>query len=255
MRKQVFAANWKMYKTVTEAQAFVEGFLPLLNSESEARIIICPPTTLLGELRQQLLGSGVALGAQNIYWENAGAFTGEISALQVHDSGASFCLCGHSERRQYFGENASMVALKAAAAMGAGLIPIVCVGENLAQRESGQTLAYLQSDILASLKGLTPSPRMMIAYEPVWAIGTGRVATCEDAEEAIAHIRTVVGGIWGEIAGQLSILYGGSVKPDNIASLLACPNIDGALVGGASLSPQSFAAIVNAGFTSKMPEG
>jgi triosephosphate isomerase len=245
MRQQVLAANWKMYKSAAEAQAFAGEFLPLLQ-ENAAQIIICPPATLLAELRWQFAGSRVAVGAQNIHWENEGAYTGEISAAMAADAGAAFCLCGHSERRQYFGESAPTVALKTAAALKAGLIPIVCVGESLQQRESGQTLQFLHDDMQASLSGVTPTPGLLIAYEPVWAIGTGRVATPQDAEQAIAHLRAALSEIWGELARQVRILYGGSVKPDNIGALLACPNIDGALVGGASLSATSFAAIVNA---------
>jgi triosephosphate isomerase len=235
-----------MYKTMAEARAFAVEFLPLLQ-ENAAQIIICPPATLLAELQLLFAGSRVALGAQNIHWENEGAYTGEISACQAVDSGATFCLCGHSERRQYFGESASIVALKTASALKAGLIPIVCVGESLAQRESGQTLQFLHDDIQASLSGVEPNPSLMIAYEPVWAIGTGRVATPQDAEQAIAHLRIALAEIWGQTALQTRILYGGRVKPDNIGALLACPNIDGALVGGASLCAQSFATMVNTG--------
>jgi triosephosphate isomerase len=245
MRQQVLAANWKMYKTIAEAQSFAGEFLPLLQ-ENMAQIIVCPPATLLSDLQRQFAGSRVGLGVQNIYWESEGAYTGEISALQAADAGAAFCLCGHSERRQYFGESAQMVALKAAAGLKAGLTPIVCVGETLAQRESGQAMPFLHDDIQASLHGIAPSPALMIAYEPVWAIGTGRVATPADAEQAIAHIRAALAEIWGEAAPKVRILYGGSVKPDNIKALLDCPNIDGALVGGASLDAASFVAIINA---------
>lgn len=244
-RQQVIAANWKMYKTTQEAWEFAKELLPLLK-ENEAQVIVCPPATLLAGLRVHFAGSRVTLGAQNIHWEDEGAYTGEISAAQVADAGAAFCLCGHSERRQYFGESAATVALKAAAALNECLTPIVCVGESLHQRESGQTLPFLHDDIQASLSGIEPNPILLIAYEPVWAIGTGRVATPQDAEEAIAHIRASLAEIWGDTAYEVSILYGGSVKPDNIGALLACPNIDGALVGGASLSAASFAVIVNA---------
>jgi triosephosphate isomerase len=186
------------------------------------------------------------LGGQNIYWENEGAYTGEISAAQAADAGAAYCLAGHSERRRFFGESAQMVSLKAASAFQAGLTPIICVGESLAQREKKQTLPFLHKDILYSLKGIAPDQQLIIAYEPVWAIGTGLVATPQDAEEAIAHIRATLAGIWGDVALKVRILYGGSVKPDNIGAMLVCPNIDGALVGGASLDAHSFAAIINA---------
>ncbi|MCL1905629.1 MAG: triose-phosphate isomerase [Clostridiales bacterium] len=245
VRQQVLAANWKMYKTLGEARDFALKLLPLLK-ENSAQVIICPPATLLNELQKQFSGSVVAIGAQNIHWEDEGAYTGEISALQAADAGAAYCLAGHSERRRYFGETGPVVALKAAAALKAGLIPVVCVGESLQERENGLALTLLHDDIQASLKDIEPTTRLMIAYEPVWAIGTGRVATPQDAEDAIAHIRASLAEIWGNAAQKVSILYGGSVKPDNIGALLACPNIDGALVGGASLSAASFAAIVNA---------
>ncbi|MCL2496920.1 MAG: triose-phosphate isomerase [Clostridiales bacterium] len=243
-RQQVLAANWKMYKTKEEARAFARDFLPLLQ-ENTAEIIVCPPATLLAELHDLFSGSRVKLGVQNIYWEKEGAYTGEISAAMAADSGAAYCLTGHSERRQYFGENAAIVARKTQAALEAGLTPIVCVGETLQQRQNGQTLMVLHDDVRASLAGITPQPRLIIAYEPVWAIGSGQVATPADAEEAIAHIRSVVAEIWGAVAQKVRILYGGSVKPDNIGEMLAAANIDGALVGGASLHAAAFAAIAN----------
>lgn len=244
-RQQVLAANWKMYKTREEACAFAREFLPLLQANT-AEVIVCPPATLLHDLHTLFTGSRVKLGAQNIHWEKEGAYTGEISAAMALDSGAAYVLAGHSERRQYFGESSAMVARKAKAALMAGLIPIICVGETLEQRQSGQTLAVLHDDMLASLAGIEAEPNLIVAYEPVWAIGTGQVATPVDAEAAIAHIRASLTEIWGDMALQTRILYGGSVKPDNIGELLACPNIDGALVGGAALSPASFAAIVGA---------
>ncbi|MCL1975182.1 MAG: triose-phosphate isomerase [Firmicutes bacterium] len=243
MRERLIVANWKMYKTAAEAQRFIQDFLPLLHDTAQA--IICPPITLLSKMHSLCAGSRIVLGVQNIYWENEGAYTGEISAMQALDAGAAYCLTGHSERRQFFNESAHMVALKTTAALKAGLKPIVCVGENFTQRENGQTLQILHDDILASLKGIEATKCLTIAYEPVWAIGTGQVATPQDAEEAIAHLRACLAEIWGELAAEIPILYGGSVKPDNISALLACPNIDGALVGGASLSAAGFAAIVN----------
>jgi len=243
-RKQVLAANWKMYKTKEEARVFAREFLPLVQ-ESAAEIVVCPPATLLAELNDLFADSRVKLGAQNIYWEKEGAFTGEISAAMAADAGAAYCLIGHSERRQYFGENAALVARKTQAALEAGLIPIVCVGETLQQRQSGLALTVLHDDVRASLAGIAAEARLIIAYEPVWAIGTGQVATAADAEEAIAHIRAVLAEIWGATAQKVRILYGGSVKPDNTGELLAAANIDGALVGGASLNAAAFAAIVN----------
>lgn len=245
-RQQVLAANWKMYKIGDEAEAFAEFFLSCL-PHNTAQIIICPPATLLAEISRMFGGTRVRTAAQNIHWEREGAFTGEISAAMALDAGAAYTLIGHSERRQYFGETAATVAKKTLAALNAGLIPLVCVGETLEQRQAGQTLTVLHNDVLASLAGINPEPRLILAYEPVWAIGTGRVATPEDAEQAIAHIRATLAEVWGDTAQQVRILYGGSVKPDNIGELLAQPNIDGALVGGASLDPAAFAKIVAAG--------
>lgn len=242
-RQPLLAANWKMYHTSAEATAFMRDLPPLL-ADNGKQVVICPPATLLPLLAQSR-NERLEIGTQNIHWQAEGAFTGEISAAQAVDAGATWCICGHSERRQYFAETAEQVAWKSAAALAAGLKPIVCVGESLEQRQSGRALQVLHDDIQASLAGVEPTPQLVVAYEPVWAIGTGQVATPQDAEEAIAHLRAAVAEIWGETAQQVRILYGGSVKPANISALMACPNIDGALVGGASLQAQSFAQIVN----------
>ncbi len=244
MRPKIMAANWKMYKTAAEAADFVADFLPKLNND-DGQIIICPPATLLEQMAVALKNSSVKLGIQNIHWQAQGAYTGEISADMAKAAGAEYCLCGHSERRHIFGESSEMVARKAQAAYQVGLIPIICIGETLQERENGDTLTVLKEDLLASLSALDPNQKIIIAYEPVWAIGTGQVATADDAEQAASHIRAVLAEAWGHYAEQIAILYGGSVKSDNIDSLLACANIDGALVGGASLSAASFADLAN----------
>lgn len=244
VRWPLYAANWKMYKTSSEAEAFMQEFLPLLG-DHDNEVVICPAATLLAVVAQAATGSCVVVGAQNMHWQTEGAFTGELSAAMLKDAGASYCIVGHSERRQLFHEQAADVAKKAQAALAAELTPIICLGETLEQRESGQTLQVLHDDLQASLAGIAPTVQVVIAYEPVWAIGTGQVATPQDAEEACAHIRASLREIWGELADAVRILYGGSVKPGNIEALMACPNVDGALVGGASLNAESFAAIAN----------
>jgi triosephosphate isomerase len=242
-RKVVIAANWKMYKVKSEARDFMEQFVPLLKNK-EATVVIFPSITLLPEV-VCAAKDNIQVGIQNIHWEEQGAFTGEISALQAVDSGCSYCLCGHSERRQYFEEGSEMITRKAQAALAHGMHPIVCIGETLQQRENDETFEVLHDQLFASLAGIEPNDNLLIAYEPVWAIGTGVVASAEDAEEAIAYIRNQLKELWGKQAQKISILYGGSVKPDNIANLMARENIDGVLVGGASLHAESFAAIAN----------
>jgi triosephosphate isomerase len=242
-RQVVIAANWKMYKVRAEAEDFMARFIPLIRNK-DAQIVIFPSAILLAEVAAAAVNN-VKAGIQNIHWENQGAFTGEISAIQAMDSGCSYCLCGHSERRQYFDEGAEMITRKAQAALEYGLKPIVCIGETLQQRENDETFEVLRDQLFSSLAGINASEDILIAYEPVWAIGTGMVASAADAEQAIAYIRNQLGELWGPTANYISILYGGSVKPDNIKSLMDCPNIDGVLVGGASLIPESFAAIVN----------
>jgi len=242
------AGNWKMYKTQAETRAFFAEFLPLVAGARDCDIVIAPPFTAIAASVEATKGSNVAIGGQNLYWQTQGAFTGEVSAGMLAEAGCRYVIVGHSERRQFFGDNDGVVAQKARAAVADGLIPIVCVGESLADREEGRTKEVLSQQFLGGPASLTPEEfsRILLAYEPVWAIGTGRTATPEIAGTAHAFIRSCVHDQFsGELAGSVRILYGGSVKPDNIQGLKAQPDLDGALVGGASLEAKSFAAIVN----------
>jgi triosephosphate isomerase (TIM) len=237
-----------MYKTCPETRAFFEAFLPLVAGTTHCDIVVAPPFTALAVAVESARGSAVRIAAQNLHWEREGAFTGEISARMLVDAGCSGVIIGHSERRQYFGETDEGVHRKTKAALEAGLTPIVCVGETLSEREANLADAVLRRQVKNGLCALTPAEfsRILIAYEPVWAIGTGRTATPEIAADAHRHIRNLVAAEFTpEQASALRILYGGSVKPDNIKGLMAQDGIDGALVGGASLDPKSFAAIVN----------
>jgi triosephosphate isomerase len=246
-RKPVIAGNWKMYKTIAETQAFFDQISPLIFEVQHCEMVIAPPFTALQRAAELGRTLGIAVSAQDLHWQKEGAFTGEVSAAMLLEAGCTHTLIGHSERRQFFGETDETVNRKLHAALGAGLAPIVCIGEMLEEREAGQTETVLERQLTRGLAGLTEaafSP-IIIAYEPVWAIGTGRTATPEIAQQAHQFIRARVGAqVGGGAAAQLRILYGGSVKPDNIAGLMAQPDIDGALVGGASLDPSSFAAIV-----------
>ena len=242
------AGNWKMYKTPAETKAFFEKFRPLVEKVEDREIVICPPFTNLEAAAGAAQGSPIRIGAQNMYWAKEGAFTGEISARMIQGCGATHVIIGHSERRQFFGETDETVLRKTVAALEAGLTPIVCVGEKLEQREAGQTAAVLQGQVQGGIAGLTPEQfaKIVIAYEPVWAIGTGKTATPEIASDAHAVIRGAVRAKFGEAAANaVRILYGGSVKPDNTKTLMSKEEIDGVLVGGASLEAASFAAIVN----------
>jgi triosephosphate isomerase len=246
-REPFLAGNWKMYKTGAEAVQFIEDIKLLIGALTGRQAAIGVPATALWQASQAAAGSKILIGAQNIWYEKEGAYTGEISAEQAKAAGASFVILGHSERRQLFGDTDEWVSKKLAAAAGAGLIPVVCVGETLAQREGGATLKVLEEQLRGSLAGITPeaAKTLIVAYEPVWAIGTGKTATAAQAQEVHAFARQVLGKILGEAqAAETRILYGGSVKPDNIKSLLAEDDIDGALVGGASLKAESFAKIV-----------
>jgi triosephosphate isomerase len=247
-RKPVIAGNWKMYKTVAQTVRFFDEFKPLVRNAAHCEIVICPTFPALGAAVETARGSNVQIGAQNLHWEDEGAFTGEVSGPMIRAAGCSHVLIGHSERRQYFGETDATVNKRLFAALKAGLTPIVCVGETLDQRESAQTEAVLIQQLEGGLASLTAADfsRIIVAYEPVWAIGTGRVATPETASEAHALLRAKAARQFGsELAEGLRILYGGSVKPDNVEGLMAREDIDGALVGGASLKPDSFSAIVN----------
>jgi triosephosphate isomerase len=242
------AGNWKMYKTPVETIAFFEEFCPLVANSDHCEIVICPPFTNLAAAVASAHGTRVRVGAQNLYWVKEGAFTGEVSAPMIHAAGCSHVIVGHSERRQYFGETDATVLQRTVAALEFGLTPIVCVGERLEQRECGQTGAVLVEQCGHGIAPLTPDQfaRIVIAYEPVWAIGTGKTATPEIAADAHRILRAQMKSHFGQSAAEaVRILYGGSVKPDNARSLMAQPEIDGVLVGGASLSAKSFASIVN----------
>jgi triosephosphate isomerase len=247
MRKKVIAANWKMYKTPAQAQEFVQAFLPLAVNHDRDDIVLCPSDTSLSVVIAAVTGSNVAVGAQNMYFADEGAFTGETSPLMLTAINVTHIIIGHSERRQYFGETDETVNKKLHAALKHGLKPIVCIGEVLAEREGGKTEEVLLRQIRKALEGVTAeqTESMVIAYEPVWAIGTGKTATPEMAAEAHAIVRKEIATVLGrEAAAAIRILYGGSVKPENASALMNMEEIDGALVGGASLDPQSFAKIV-----------
>jgi triosephosphate isomerase (TIM) len=246
-RKALIAANWKMYKTPAEALAFVDAFLPLVAHHSRDQIALFPSPVLLPTVVPACKGSQVAVGAQNIHFAEEGAYTGETSVGQLKAVGGTHTLIGHSERRQYFAETDEIVNKKLHTALKHGILPIVCIGEVLEERESGKTASVLKTQVNGAFAGISAEAAapIVIAYEPVWAIGTGRTATPEIAADAHAIIRAEVDRLLGaEVAAAMRILYGGSVKPDNITSLMAKEEIDGALVGGASLKPDSFAAIV-----------
>jgi triosephosphate isomerase (TIM) len=248
VRRPVIAGNWKMYKTRAETLAFFSAFLPLVEATKHCDIVVAPPFTAICAAVEATHGTKVAIGGQDLHWQPEGAFTGEVSGKMLAESGCTHVIVGHSERRQFFGETDESVHRKTKAALAANLTPIVCVGELLAEREGKQTEAVLKRQFEGGLGALTPEEfsRILVAYEPVWAIGTGRTATPEIAAEAHRFIRGLAAARFTtEQASALRILYGGSVKPDNIKGLMAQAEIDGALVGGASLDPKSFAAIVN----------
>ncbi|MCX5895829.1 MAG: triose-phosphate isomerase [Proteobacteria bacterium] len=247
MRKPIIAGNWKMYKTTAEALDLVRQLKKNLADVAAAEIVVGPPFTALAAVAAEAKGSSISVAAQNMFWEESGAYTGEVSPLMIKDVGCTYAIIGHSERRQHFAETDATVNKKVKAALKAGLIPIVCVGETLQERESGATMKVVERQIRDGLAGLSHDDmqKIVIAYEPVWAIGTGKTATPGQAEEVHQLIRKLVGEISGSgIAQGMRILYGGSVKPENIDELMAEPDIDGALVGGASLQAESFIRIV-----------
>jgi triosephosphate isomerase (TIM) len=247
MRKKIIAGNWKMYKTPDQARDFFQAFLPLVKDHTRDGIVVCPTYLALDVAVHATKGSNVAIGAQNLNWQNEGAFTGEICASMLVAVGATYVIIGHSERRQYFGETDDTVNLKLKAALEAGLLPIVCVGEVIQEREAGLTDDVLRRQCTRAFNKISAkkAASLVVAYEPVWAIGTGKTATPEIAADAHAIIRAEAARSFGEeFAENLRILYGGSVKPDNAHALMTAEGIDGALVGGASLDPNSFAAIV-----------
>jgi len=246
-RTPFIAANWKMYKTVHEAVAFIKELRSLVKDVHDVEIVIAPPLTALRPAVDAAHASAIGIAAQNVHWEREGAFTGEVSAAMLKEAGAEFVIIGHSERRRLFGETDETVNRKLAAAVAAQLTAIVCIGETLAERDANQTLDVLDRQIKQGLDGLTADQvgALVIAYEPVWAIGTGRNATPQQAGEAHAHIRSRIRQWFGgPAAEQCHVIYGGSVKPENIKDLAALPDVDGALVGGASLELRSFVEIV-----------
>jgi triosephosphate isomerase len=248
VRKLIIAGNWKMHKSIPEAIELANGLKrELFDLQDSIDIVICPAFTALSEASEIIIDSNISLGAQDVYWQPQGAFTGEVSAPMLKDAGAKYVIIGHSERRQYFGETNVSVNKKIKAAFAAGLLPIVCVGENLAERENNKTFAVLDDHVQNGLKDINEAEisRIVIAYEPVWAIGTGKTATSQQAQEAHEYIRNLIIKLYNkDIAENLRIQYGGSVKPENTQELVSCADVDGALVGGASLSIDSFAKIV-----------
>lgn len=246
MRKIIIAANWKMHKTMAEAKDYISAILPLLAGENDAEIILCPAYTSLALLQSELKGSRVKLGAQNLFWEASGAYTGEVSASMLTDCGCEYVIVGHSERRHLMGESDANINRKLKAALASSLVPIFCVGETLPERQNNRALEVVKEQIRKGLHEIMlAAGQIVIAYEPVWAIGTGVNASADDAQEMIEFIRGQLASLYGEaVAGSISILYGGSVKPENISDFMAKEDIDGALVGGASLHPHDFARIV-----------
>jgi triosephosphate isomerase len=247
-RRRVIAGNWKMYKTQAEARAFFEAFLTLVRGVGNCDIVITPPFTAIAAAAEAAKGSNVAIGAQDVFWEKEGAFTGEIAPGMLVEAGCRYVIIGHSERRQFFGETEQTVAKKTKAALAANLTPIVCVGELLEHREAGRTEEICETQFTGGPGALTPEEfsRILVAYEPVWAIGTGKTATPEIAAAAHRFLRKCAEEKFNAAQAQaLRILYGGSVKPDNIQGLMAQDELDGALVGGASLDAKSFASIVS----------
>jgi len=247
MRKALMAANWKMYKTIQEGVDFIKSLKPLIGKADDRAVLICAPFTAIQAVAKAAQGSDIQIGGQNMYFEKEGAFTGEISATMLLDAGATWVVLGHSERRHVFHEPDEMINKKVHAALAHGLKPILCVGELIEEREAGRTEAVVRMQVVEGFKGLSREQalKVVIAYEPVWAIGTGKTATPDDADAVHAFIRNLMGELYDrELADAQIIQYGGSVKPENVDALMAKPNIDGALVGGASLKADSFSRIV-----------
>lgn len=247
-RVPILAGNWKMNKTASEARDLASRLLPLVAGVKDREIVLAPPFTALAAVAEATKGTSLALSAQDLFWEEKGAFTGQISAEMLLDLGCKYVIIGHSERRQFFGETDATVQKKLRQALNKGLLPIVCVGETLAEREAGKAHEVIERQLLGALANVTVAEmqKVVLAYEPVWAIGTGKTATPEQAQEIHAFIRAKITGLYNnETADAVRIQYGGSVTPENVSSLMAMPDIDGALVGGASLKPESFAALVN----------
>jgi triosephosphate isomerase len=247
-RKSLIAGNWKMHKTVTEAKLLAEQVAAAGQNATDREVLLAPPFTALGAVVEAVGSSGIIVAGQNVCWEQQGAFTGEISPSMLKDQGAAAAIVGHSERRQIFGETDAMVNRRMRGGLEHGLILVLCIGETLEERESGNTLAILEKQVRAGLAEVSPAQMasVVVAYEPVWAIGTGKTATTEQAQEAHGFIRSLLADLYEkDIGNSVRILYGGSVKPANVDELMAQPDIDGALVGGASLDAESFGRIIN----------
>ena len=246
MRKPIIAGNWKMHKTIAEALEFVNEVKDRVNND-KVEAVICAPFTLLKDLKKATKGTNIMIGAQNMHFEEKGAFTGEISPLMLKELDMDYVVIGHSERRQYFNETDETVNKKVLKALEVGIDPILCVGETLEEREAGNTKDVCKVQVEKALENVSKEDlaKVVIAYEPVWAIGTGKTATSEDANDVIAYIREVVANLYGELANEVRIQYGGSVKPSNVAEIMNQSDIDGALVGGASLEANDYVELVN----------
>ena len=246
MRKPIIAGNWKMHKTIAEALEFVNEVKDRVNND-KVEAVICAPFTLLKDLKQATKGTNIKIGAQNMHFEEKGAFTGEISPLMLKELDMDYVVIGHSERRQYFNETDETVNKKVLKALEVGIDPILCVGETLEEREAGNTKDVCKVQVEKALENVSKEDlaKVVIAYEPGWAIGTGKTATSEDANDVIAYIREVVANLYGELANEVRIQYGGSVKPSNVAEIMNQSDIDGALVGGASLEANDYVELVN----------
>ncbi|MBA4371852.1 MAG: triose-phosphate isomerase [Thermodesulfovibrio sp.] len=242
--KYFIAANWKMNKTISETREFLEGFIPMVKDITDIDIVIAPPFTALSAAQDGMKGSNVLLSSQDMFWEEKGAYTGEVAPAMLLDAGCRHVIIGHSERRQYFHEDDTVVNRKVRAAQKAGLGAIFCVGESLDEREAGKTFEVIKSEVEQGLAEVSPD-NLVVAYEPIWAIGTGKTASNEQAQEVHAFIRKTLAGLYSGKADTIRILYGGSVTPENVDSLMACHDVNGALVGGASLKPESFYKIVS----------
>ena len=246
MRKPIIAGNWKMNKTPSEARELVTALAPLVK-DAVCDVVVCTPAVNFAAVSEAIKGTNIKLGAQNMHWKESGAYTGELSAAMLRECGVEYVILGHSERRQYFGETDATVNLRTLAAVKAGLTPIVCVGEKKEEREAGYTNALVSYQTLIALSGLTAEQvkGVVIAYEPVWAIGTGLTATDEQANETIGVIREAIRSAYGDVADEVRIQYGGSMNPKNCKGLMAQPEIDGGLIGGASLKAEDFSKVVN----------
>ena len=246
MRKPIIAGNWKMHKTIAEALEFVNEVKDRVNND-KVEAVICAPFTLLKDLKQATKGTNIKIGAQNMHFEEKGAFTGEISPLMLKELDMDYVVIGHSERRQYFNETDETVNKKVLKALEVGIDPILCVGETLEEREAGNTKDVCKVQVEKALENVSKEDlaKVVIAYEPVWAIGTGKTATAEQANDVISYIREVIASVYGDLANEVRIQYGGSVKPANVAEIMGQSDIDGALVGGASLKADDYVALVN----------